>query len=292
MEDNKTIIALIQLLDDPDELVFNHVHQQLLAMGEKVIPVLETSWEIEIKSTEHQTRIENLIHEIQFLEIQKKLLKWKNSEEKDLIDGWLLVSKWKYPGIDFQLIKDKINQIKQDIWIEINQQQTAYEKIKILNRIFFNQYKFKGNQQNYTSPLNSYINTVLETKHGNPLSLGILYSYISQKLDIPIYGVNLPNHFILAYLDENNVNTLIGNNTNSGVLFYINVFSNGVILYEDDVKTFLNQIKIKEQTSYFEPCGNSIIIQRIITNLISTYQSNGNIDYVNELTQLKNILVN
>ena len=58
---------------------------------------------------------------------------------------------------------------------------------------------FTGNKKNYHSPQNSYLNTVLETKKGNPLSLSILYQVLAESLEIPIKGVNLPNHFILAY---------------------------------------------------------------------------------------------
>lgn len=290
MEENKAILALIQLLEDPDENVFHHVYQQLLAYGTKVIPILESSWELDVKNLEHQRRIEQLIHEIQFSETQYKLLNWKKTEEKDLIDAWIIITNWKYPGINKEIIKDKIDTIKQDVWLEINEQQTAYEKVKILNKIFFNYYKFKGNNQNYHSPLNSYLNTVLETKQGNPLSLSIIYSYIAQKLSIPIYGVNLPNHFVLAYLDENKVNNLIGNETNSGVLFYINAFSNGSILYEEDIRNFLSQLKIKDHNSYYEPCANTLIIQRMIINLIAAYQSLGNKEQVDELLILKDLI--
>ena len=290
MEEKKAILALIQLLEDPDENIFHHVYQQLLAYGKKVIPILETSWELDVKNIEHQHRIEQLIHEIQFTETQTKLINWKKTEEKDLIEAWIIITNWKYPGINKEIIKDKIDAIKQDVWLEINEQQTAYEKVKILNKIFFNYYKFKGNNQNYHSPLNSYLNTVLETKQGNPLSLSIIYSYIAQKLNIPIYGVNLPNHFVLAYIDENKVNNLIGNETNSGVLFYINAFSNGAILYEDDIRTFLSQLKIKEHNSYYEPCANTLIIQRMIINLIASYQSLGNKEQVNELLLLKELI--
>lgn len=290
MEENKAILALIQLLEDPDENVFHHVYQQLLNYGTKVIPILETSWELDVKSKEHQNRIEQLIHEIHFSETQKKLKNWKKTENKDLIEAWIIITNWKYPGIDKNIILNKIDSIKQDVWLEINEQHTAYEKVKIINKIFFNYHKFKGNNQNYHSPLNSFLNTVLETRQGNPLSLSIIYSYIAQKLNIPIYGVNLPNHFVLAYIDENKVNSMIGNETTSGVLFYINAFSNGSILYEDDIRTFLNQLKLKEHNSYFEPCANTLIIQRMIINLISSYQALGNQEQVNELLILKEIL--
>ena len=287
----ESIQALINLLDDPDEEIVSHVQNKIRSIGLSVIPFLESAWENQEISQIHQIRIEQITHEIQFLSIKVELENWIKSKEFDLIEAWIILSKWQYPGIDELTIRSKIDVIRQDIWMEINDKQTAFEKVKILNKIFYTRYLFKGDHKNYHSPLNSFINTVLETKHGNPLSLSILYSTIAQSLNIPIYGVNLPNHFILAYMDENRVNQLIGNNTNSGVFFYINAFSDGSILYENDIRKFLSDLKLPEEKDFFEPCSHTTIVQRILINLISSYQSLGKLEKVKELVVLKEIIL-
>ena len=287
----ESIQALINLLDDPDDEIVSHVQNKILSIGLSVIPFLESAWENQDISQIHQVRIEQITHEIQFLAIKVELENWIKSKEFDLIEAWIILSKWQYPGIDELTIRTKIDLIRQDVWMEINDKQTAFEKVKILNKIFYTRYLFKGDHKNYHSPLNSFINTVLETKHGNPLSLSILYRTIAQSLNIPIYGVNLPNHFILAYMDENRVNQLIGNNTNSGVFFYINAFSDGSILYENDIRKFLSDLKLPEEKGFFEPCSHTTIIQRILINLISSYQSLGKLEKVKELVALKEIIL-
>jgi len=286
-----SINALINLLDDPDEEIILHVKNKLISYGDAAIPYLENAWENHEMSVLHQLKIEQIIHEIQFISIKRELQEWKNSRNFDLIEAWTIISKWQYPGIDKHAIQKKINEIKQDIWIEINENQTAFEKVKIINKVFYSRNLFKGDNKNYHSPTNSFINTVLETKHGNPLSLSILYSTIAQSLDIPIFGVNLPNHFILAYMDENQVNKLLGNQSNSGVFFYINAFSEGSILYENDIRKFLADLKLPEEKGFFEPCSHTTIVQRIIINLISSYQSLGKPEKVNELLELKEIII-
>lgn len=287
----ESIQALINLLDDPDEQIVSHVQDKIRSIGLSVIPYLENAWENQTISQIHQIRIEQITHDIQFLSIKDELESWAKSKEFNLIEAWILISRWQYPGIDEQNIRAKIAMIRQDVWMEINDNQTAFEKVKILNKIFYTRYLFKGDHKNYHSPLNSFINTVLETKHGNPLSLSILYSTIAQSLNIPIYGVNLPNHFILAYMDENKVNQLVGNNTNSGVFFYINAFSDGSILYENDIRKFLSDLKLPEEKGFFEPCSHTTIVQRILINLISSYQSLGKAEKVKELVELKEILL-
>ncbi len=90
----------------------------------------------------------------------------------------------------------------------------------------FDIHRYSGNKTNIDAPQNLFINNLLETKKGNHLSIGILYIILGQKLNIPVYGVNLPQHFILAYageISEERVKTADEN----GVLFYINPFNKG-----------------------------------------------------------------
>ena len=66
---DKNIQALLQLLDDPSNEVFNHVSQGILKQGEDIIPELEKAWETSLNEV-LQERIENLIQEIQFSSTQ------------------------------------------------------------------------------------------------------------------------------------------------------------------------------------------------------------------------------
>ena len=64
MHNSKEIAALISLLDDPDQMVYEQVSAKVLSLGTAIIPTLETQWEQSLDSF-LQERIENLIHQIQ-----------------------------------------------------------------------------------------------------------------------------------------------------------------------------------------------------------------------------------
>ena len=282
------IESLINLLDDPDENIFQLIQEKLIQSGKEIVPLLEKYWEENKYNTLFLERIETLIDIIQFNEILEELKKWVSTENK-ILDGWIILTKWQFPGINKSQIKEKIEEIKNDVWIEIKEKKTAQEIILTFNKVFYTHYKFKGNTKNYNSPINSFIHTVLETKHGNPLSLSILYSSIAQMLHIPIYGVNLPNHFILAYVDPDLPSKDYESITKSNILFYINAFSNGVILNEKDILIFLKELQIEPIESFFVPCSKKTILLRIISNLIASYQQLGNKRKVEQLIQLKHI---
>ncbi len=279
----KEVSALINLLDDPDEKIFSTIKGRILDFGEKAIPVLEDAWESSVNIL-LQTRIENIIHRIQFGKTLEAIAEWKYKKNPDLLEGALLVARYQYPELDETKVNEAIRQLHQDVWLEMNDQLTALEKVRVVNHIFFDVHRFVGNTENYTAPENSYLNKVLESKKGNPLSLAIIYLTLCKKLNLSIYGVNLPQHFVMVYLDEQLFST---DQHDDNVLFYINPFSKGAIFSRREIDIFLNQLAIDPQKSFYLPCSNVEIIKRLIRNLITSYT---NLDQPDKVSDMKEIL--
>lgn len=274
------INSLVKLLDDPDQEIFNHVHEKLFSYGAEVISHLETAWESAFDPL-LQERIAELVHEIQFSNLKNDFRLWCQSGAFDLLRGALILNKYQYPDLDEQKVINEIEAIKRDIWLQMIYESSAIEKVKLMNHIFYNIYGFSGNTVNHQDPQYSYLNQVMEMKKGNQTSLAVVYSVIAQKLDIPVFGVNLPQHFILAYVDES-----AQPEAQNGILFYINTHNKGFIFGKRDVDMFLKQLNLKPEKQYYEPCSNLEIIKRIIRNLISSYENSGSAEKVEELTEL------
>jgi regulator of sirC expression with transglutaminase-like and TPR domain len=288
---NTSIKALVQLIDDPDDNIYEHVRDQLKRFGNEAIPYLENSWGNSYYGMLFQSRVEKIIHEIKFEETKSQVQAWADSSDKDLLEGALIVARYQYPDLDEDFVRNAIQAIRRDVWLELNNNQTAFEQVKIFNRVFFGVQGFHGDTKTFNSPVNSYINTVLESKKGNPLSLCLIYSVVAQSLDMPVYGVNLPNHFVLAYMDEKRSSFMINEQNEFGVLFYINAFSKGVIFDTNEIKDFLNENKLSYNREFFEPCSNSTIMKRMFSNLIASFQQIGNAEKVLELQELRSILL-
>jgi len=285
MTDNE-LNALINLLEDPDEVVFVTVKDQILSMGSDVIPALENVWENTFNNI-LQSRIEDIIHTIQMEQVKAELLLWVETGGNDLLAGTLLISRYQYPDLDTEQVRKQIDLIKRDVWLEINPNLTAYEKVKVINHILFDVYNFSGNTSNYHAPQNSFINNVLESKRGNPLLLSIVYSVIAQGLNMPIYGVNLPEHFILAYRDEYSIQQ---EGQEEAILFYINPFSRGAVFSRREIDTFLKQLKLEPNRIFYESCPNIDIVSRQVRNLVHSYEKLGYPNKVNDLKELLAIL--
>jgi regulator of sirC expression with transglutaminase-like and TPR domain len=277
--------ALISLLDDPNEEVFQTVEGELLKEQVDIVPELEKAWETTFDSA-YQRRLENLIHTLQFKDIKSRLRQWISNPDEDLLFGAYLISKYQYPELRYEDINDKINQLRKDVWLELNDHLTALEKVRIINHILFDVHGFSRNNTNFMAPQNSFICDVLDTRKGNPISLSVIYSVIAQRLGIPIYGVNLPKNFILAYMDEAADLSTTEKDQGSSVLFYVNPINKGAVLGRKEIEFFIQQQKMEPRTSYFLPCPNHEIVQRILNNLLYALESNGQTEKADEVQEL------
>ncbi len=269
----KELKALVSLLDDDDGQIVSHVEEKILSLGTTIIPFLEEEWESNFNPTV-QRRIEEIIHTLQYALLKERIADWYATEEKDLLTGMWLVATYQYPDIELIKLRQDLEQIYYETWLEFKQDLYPFDQIKVINSVLFNKLKFGANTKNFHSPGNSMINVVLETKRGNPISLCIIYMLVAQKLKLPVHGVNLPNLFVLTYKD--NVNTQ----------FYINVFNKGLIFSRQDIENYINELHLTHQQSFFEPCSNLEIIRRVFRNLIMSFDKMGEHAKAEEVKEL------
>lgn len=270
--DDKKIKALISLLDDEDREVMTHVEKEIIGLGESIIPFLETEWETNFNPLV-QRRIEDLIHTLHYDLLISRLNHWKEQGGIDLLEGLWILATYQYPDLDFQKLKNEVEQIYYETWLELKPDLLPFDQVKVLNSVLFNKLKFSANTKNFHSPANSMINVVLETKRGNPISLCAIYMLVAQKLKIPIYGVNLPNLFILTY-------------KSADTQFYINAFNKGLIFSRADIDNYISHLNLSANEIFYEPCNNLEMLKRILRNLIVAFEKVGEISRVDEVKNL------
>ena len=114
---------------------------------------------------------------------------------------------------------------------------------------------FSGNATNYYDPENSYLNRVLDTRHGIPITLALVHISIASRIGIPVHGVSFPGHFLVCYELE------------KGII--VDPFS-GRILSKSDCATLLKQLagpKTGLRDEHFASAGNKDVLIRILDNL-------------------------
>ena len=268
----KELKALVSLLEDEDFEVTKHVEDRIISIGNDIIPFLEKQWETSFNPTV-QRKIEEIIHVLQFDHLKFRLKDWVDKGAADLLEGAWILATYQYPDIELSYLKKEIEQLYYEVWLDFKNDLHPFDQIKSINTTLFEKLKFKANTKNFHAPGNSMINVVLETRRGNPISLCILYILIAQKLDLPIYGVNLPNLFICTYKTDQRQ-------------FYINAFNKGLIFSRSDIENYIQQLHLNEEDIFFQPCSNEDIIKRSLRNLIVSFEKIGDHQRSDEVKQL------
>ncbi len=278
---HRELEALISLLEDPDIQVFDNVSNRLIELGEEVVTPLEKRWEITLKP-DLQERIENVIRKIQINTLRRGMDSWKSGGGTDLLFGAYLVARFQYPELQFEQLNEKIEKIKKDIWLELNNDLTALEKVKVINYFLYDIHKFDKSLKKAHTPQLYLLNHVMDTYKGSPVMLGLIYAELARRLNLPIYGVNLPRNFVLCYYDPEY------HEDPNNILFYINPSDKGSVLGLKELKHFLRHLKIEEKEFYFTPCSSTDVIERLIINLQYAYQRSGQPEKAQALKNLLN----
>ena len=274
--DDKKIKALVTLLDDSDDEVVTIVEKEIKNIGGEVIPILENHWKENAVNPFLQKKLESIIHELQNSAAIERLTNWKLGNKSDLLEGLWAVASYQFPELDIEVLRQEIQDIYMEAWLQMRDELHPNDQIRILNQVFFDKFNFKPNTRNYYSPANSMINQVLETKRGNPISMCSIYLIVAQKLDLPVYGVNLPNLFVLTYKFKKDQ-------------FYINVFNRGVVFSKKDIEGHIKQMNVPPNDIFFSPCSNEEIIKRTLRNLIYAYKKAAEADKYEDIRKLLSV---
>lgn len=264
--------ALVSLLDDSDREVRMHVRERIISMGNDIIPFLEKKWENSF-NPDIQKELEELVHDLQFSLLKERLIDWRDTDDRDLLTGLWIINTYQYPDLEYAKLNAEMHQIYFEVWTAFKNDLTPYEQVRAINNVLFHTLRFSANTKNFHSPGNSMLSSVIDSKRGNPLTLCAIYLLVAKKLGLPIYGVNLPNLFVLTY-------------KSSDITFYINAFNKGLIFSRKDIFNYLEQLKIEPKEDYFEPCAHLQIMLRMFRNLENSFEKLGEQDKVQEIQEL------
>jgi regulator of sirC expression with transglutaminase-like and TPR domain len=290
MANSREISALLKLIDDPDDEVFDTVAGKLLDYGKEIIPSLEQLWEV-TEDESVQERIELLIHRVHFQDLQKEFLDWSHSRHPELFRGAILVAKYQYPDLNIPALLSQFDQVRRNIWLELNNYLTPLEQVNIFNSILYNYYKLKGHELTERDPNYFFINQVLDSKQGNSYSLGVLYLSLCELLDIPIFAVDLPRQFVFAYIDTLHHFFNLESEGMQQIQFYIDPL-NGMVYTQKDVEVYLKKINAAKKEMYYAPLMPQKIIYKMLEELSLCFRYKKEDLKADEIQQLMKILIN
>lgn len=287
MTENREIQALLKLIDDPDNEVYDSVSNKIISFGKEIIPALENFWE-NVSDNETQERIEMLIHRLHLEDLTADFIKWKN-DTTDILSGALLVAKYAYPDMDVNTVLKEIEKLRRNIWLEMNSYLTALERINVMNSIIYNYYKQRGTEISYENADGFLVNKALESRKGNAYGNGLIYLILASLLDVPVKAIGIPKQFILGYFDTQYDIMNPAGHSSEKIKFYIDPV-NGQMYSHKDVENYFKKLSVPPVSSYFRPLSNKTIIQYLLEELGKCYDNDAQRYKVDELNALINLL--
>ena len=252
------IKALIRLLADENERIAKTICDKLVEAGDPAIPLLQ---EAEIEQPEMAARIAVVLEEIRGARLEQEFhaLMGRGSDHVDLERGVFLIARYAYPTLDESRYSAMLDDMASEVRDRLGSRVSEEEAVKILGQFLFTEQGFHGNTNNYYDAENSYINTVLDRRTGIPISLSIVYLLLTDRLNLPAFGVGMPGHFLVKF-EAGNYKT------------FVDCFNRGALLTEQDCITFLQQAGYGFEDQFLDNTSNRAILIRSLRNLVPIYR--------------------
>lgn len=113
-----------------------------------------------------------------------------------------------FPGLNPEPVLDQLNELASRLGDRLRNFNDGRDFVETAQRFLFEELGFHGNQEDFFDPRNSCLNQVLERRTGLPITLSVMYMEIARRLQMPVFGIGLPRHFILQF-DDGNYNAYI-----------------------------------------------------------------------------------
>lgn len=121
----------------------------------------------------------------------------QSDDELPLLEAAISLGQDEYPELDIQQVLGDVDQLLARVRRRLPADAPALQRLRVLNQFFFAELGFGGNVNDYYDPDNSYLNAVLRTRRGIPISLAVLWMELAQGLALHVRGVSFPGHFMV-----------------------------------------------------------------------------------------------
>jgi regulator of sirC expression with transglutaminase-like and TPR domain len=114
-----------------------------------------------------------------------------------LTEAAAAIAQDEFPQLDTQAVLAEIDALAAKLKRRIPPDAVPVQRLRWLNRFFFQDMGFAGNVNNYYDPGNSYLHMVLSTRRGIPITLAVLYIELATQIGLTARGVSFPGHFLI-----------------------------------------------------------------------------------------------
>jgi len=245
---------MLTLLGDEDPEVQRTIRARLAAGGEPVFEFLQSQRLHADPATRRQVR--DLLRERAAARHDGEFLLFilSQGEHFDLEEGIWRFTRTTYPDINVLAFQAQLDDWAAQVRALISPGCGPGEALDSMNEVLFERLRFRGNEDQFFDPSNSYLNRVMDRRLGIPISLSAVYLLVAKRVRLPIVGIGMPAHFLCRYQTPM-------------AEVYIDPFHRGQLLTRLDCRKRLLESAIGYDERHLAPLSSRRTLQRMIANL-------------------------
>lgn len=114
-----------------------------------------------------------------------------------LLEAAASIAQDEEPALDIQDVLATADALLVRLKRRLKFESDPLKTLSVLNQFFYKELGFASNANNFYAPENSYLNEVLRSRRGIPISLAIIWLELAQALGLHAEGVSFPGHFLV-----------------------------------------------------------------------------------------------
>jgi regulator of sirC expression with transglutaminase-like and TPR domain len=190
----------------------------------------------------------------------------EDDEDVDLVVAALVATEFEYPDLDVSRYVEEVDSFA-ELARDLAEDEQPEGAIRALDRAFFEHLGFRGNQDDYYDPKNSFLNEVIDRRTGIPITLALLYIELGQRIGLELDGLSFPGHFLVRYREGEH-------------LVFIDPFHQGARLDVRELEARLRRVvgpSAQLAAEHLEPASKRHMLLRLLTNLAAIYRRAGDV---------------
>lgn len=251
--------ALLCLLADEDPGIYLPVREKIISLGPHVCDWLK--YFVLDENPIVRRRVRDVISHFKRLKADTEFSAFclNHGEDFELEEACWLLARTVDPEINTEAYRAVLDDYAHDLMHKIDFGSEPESIMAAINRYIFQTQRYQGNEDNYYSADNSYLNRVIDQRQGNPISLCMIYQLVGRRLGLPVTGIGLPGHFLCRFQTPRQD-------------YYIDAFNKGRLLTKTDCMKYLKQAGYEFHETFLMPASSRRILLRMCSNLHQIYQ--------------------
>ena len=251
--------ALLCLLADEDPGIYLPVREKIISLGPHVCDWLK--YFVLDENPIVRRRVRDVISHFKRLKADTEFSAFclNHGEDFELEEACWLLARTVDPEINTEAYRAVLDDYAHDLMHKIDFGSEPESIMAAINRYLFQTQRYQGNEDNYYSADNSYLNRVIDQRQGNPISLCMIYQLVGRRLGLPVTGIGLPGHFLCRFQTPRQD-------------YYIDAFNKGRLLTKTDCMKYLKQAGYEFHETFLMPASSRRILLRMCSNLHQIYQ--------------------